>query len=200
MVSHYLVSGIQLFGLVVGTFGVFYLSQGLFGRVGNQLLRRLLSAIPMALFFALWGLSVASLLSRYIAAAEQAPWLLAILGGLLGFLIGYSTVGDKDYLQRGLLSFTSRELAWQAIAVVGAVILLSVMGLGDIPADWAGRTLVAVLTYAGILVFDVVLRAAARLVNLSDKQLQLSGLVLTLLGIATQFISPILDLFSIPVH
>jgi hypothetical protein len=36
--------------------------------------------------------------------------------------------------------------------------------------------------------------------SMNDHQLQITGLILTLLGIATQFVPPVLDLLNIPIR
>jgi hypothetical protein len=50
VVGRYVVDAILIGGLIVGTLGVFFLSNGLFGHVGNRILRWLLIMVPILVF------------------------------------------------------------------------------------------------------------------------------------------------------
>src|SRR5690242_944601 len=50
VVSHYVVSGLTLLGVVVGMIGALYMSQGLLGKIANVVLRRLTVSLPYGTF------------------------------------------------------------------------------------------------------------------------------------------------------
>jgi hypothetical protein len=59
VVNRYLVDGIVIGGLVVGTLGVFYLSNALFGTTGKGILRWLFLEIGFAIYFAVTNVYLA---------------------------------------------------------------------------------------------------------------------------------------------
>jgi len=207
------VDAVLIGGLIVGTLGVFFLSNGLFGHVGNRILRWLLIMAPIIAYYAVsTGLGL---------TGRHTDTSLPYIGFLIGFLTNpllliAFTVFVVIMMSRRIyksmqtpsppaLKITKAGRIFGIIAVCAGLVEAPLIGIFVYHMGFL-ETLpitigVTVIFVVSIYVLQYLLGAAVFFAgNLTDHQLQLTGLILTLLGIATQLIPPILDLLNIPIR
>lgn len=195
-VSHYLVSGIQVAGLVVGLFGLFYLSLGLFGKTGTSLLLALLPAGAGGIAFGFIGAEIPLAGAGVSLLGGGNPLVFGLLFAVLGFIVmyGQALVAQRsDGLNRRRYSQISL-VAFIVIAVLSIVdTLLRPVAGEDVPA-LALRMVPGVAGGAIGIAMTWLLYATPRL---SERRLQSIGFVASTLAALTQFIPPVLDLLNI---
>lgn len=205
VVSRYVVDAIVIAGLMAGTAGVFCLASGLFGVIGNGVLRFVLAAIPTALWFG-W---LADLLSELAPFGIHVPGVISwLLGGVLGIvLIRFSAHLGDDLHWSELSPF--QDTGWLVLPALASLLA----GIEAASKSSIGTALLVALAVFLIYVSFILVAfgifvvltgllfiVQSRALYLSSRQMQYLGLVLTLFGVATQFMSPILDLLNIPVR
>lgn len=185
MVSRYEVGEIVIAGLAVGLVGTIYLAYGLFNKPIDDL-RRLL--IVMA-----FGLLATLITPTLYQFGPQLPlgrftWLVF---GVIGVLGGTIVAGDSpEHLRRQIISSIA-SLVSLLICDIGFAYYVYVLHK---------EMLASVLYWAGIFIgVLILLRVAAISTVISERWLQIVGFVLTVLGIATQFLPPVLDVLGIKV-
>jgi len=138
----------------------------------------------------------------------------AVSGAVLGFIFGFSAsmiaqklvgeISSDRVAIEGFKELATEMRGFPAIILLGVIvtilfsILLSTFGLSYLtgtPVLAAFVDTIVVFVGLGLLISLAPLFARG-----SQRQLQLIGLGLTLLGIATQFIPPTLDLLNIPIR
>ncbi len=189
-VNHYLVSGIQVVGLIVGLIGFFYLSLSLFGATGVNFIRPLLPAAASA---TLGGLAFGFAVPR----AGNVGVAIAILF-IVGYGLGYlSQPGRTRPLDLGIIV---RFVLASVIGNVVASALEQVAKTGLTPQTTASlvNTAVFSISVLGVTIAAVAPIAAIR--YLSTTRLQYVGFTASVLAILTQFIPPVLDLLNIPIR
>jgi len=212
MISRYLVDGFVIGGLAVGTAGIFYMAQGLFGPRGNAVLQGLLVAVLYALML---GFAQGINFSALSTAAFHIGNLSAesfgrIFGAVFGFVVGYTesvsykryrekatALGGKDGTRGNGRSERESWLQWQVI-VAAVIVSLSTAPLF---AAFGGMPLLPLIVFPLTIgaIFISLFAAAYWASGLTDRQLQFIGLGLTLLGVATQAIQPVCDLLGVKI-
>jgi hypothetical protein len=184
-VSHYLVSGIQVAGLVIGLLGFFYLSLSLFGRTRMNFFLPLLPAAASAL-----GASV--LIA--IASPASAPWRV-IFAAAIGFAGAYALAFIVQRQESASPGATRSRLpgALEVIILVLTGALVTTIG---VPARQNILTLGVIGLGLGVLLGILSLLPPL----LSARRLQYVGFMASVLAVLTQFIPPVLDLFNIPIR
>jgi hypothetical protein len=133
----------------------------------------------------------------------------AIIGLVYGAIVTFNAWAVKQDVAKlpNLRALIIVTIASYAIVVVLSPIANIVHGhlvasaSSDSKAYWviAGLLLGALALITAALTLVTILRLGAAARTLSDRQLQITGLILTLVGIATQFISPVLDLLNVKI-
>jgi len=205
MVSRYLVDGILIGGLIVGVLGVFYLSNGLFSDRGNGALRGAFAGVTVLVIMAaafgsgFWllapiqGPTLASTLPQQLQDILNGPVLVLIIV-FSGTSMTISLLDAFYFGARGR-TIIGRRMGIIVIALtVPALCLLAVSVIFTFPAlAMVGFAVTCALGFWYIQV------APSRISKWSPRQMQIIGLILTLIGIATQFIPPLLDLLGIKI-
>jgi hypothetical protein len=210
VVSHYFVDVILICGLVVGTFGVFYFSNGLFGRVGNLVLKWLLIVSPV------WVYMVAFAIVALVSAPSFGKQVdLPVLGFLypaaailltfyLGIMFSRAVFQRLQYPKAPTWRMPKKH--WSDVATLVGLFLGFVLAnvlIGHLNLVYAiilSLGTAIVVEFASDALSVVIAITVFRASNMNDRQVQLIGLALTLLGIATQFVQPMLDLLGIPIR
>jgi hypothetical protein len=199
-ISQHMVSWIQIGGLIASLYGFFYLSMGLFGAGGIAAFRPLLpasaSAIAVVALNALWP-------------TPLATTTLDLAGAALGMgLIAYGfSFEEQPRRASGASSAVTRTRRIPAsvlgfiagsIVLVGTVLLQSASTSGT-PRP---RTTTALVGLAVVLALTMAFLAiSARAPRyLSEQRLQVLGFMLSVLGIASGFLPPLLDVLAVPVR
>jgi hypothetical protein len=220
MVGHQVTDALAIVGLMATLFGTVCLSWGIFEKSWN-LPRALLTALAMATVTAV----LTAMLPAYYhpgnlrvlhvvvpgIVLSWVGWFLVFLFDVYAFYA--STPTDDEYPQRVPLrkllnhspqafakAWGLRGIRWfvcLAVLLVGADVVLTLLlhaNTSYVLLHLASLGLVAVTGLAeGILLPWVLL-------SLSRRNLQVAGFVLTLVGILTQFIQPVLDYLNVNVH
>lgn len=181
MVSRYVVDLAQIAGLIVGTMGIFYLSQGLFGQVGTQVLQRTLVACLFAGLFASFlallqftdGLMFAHL-GQTSANNLYNDHLLVPVGMVAGFFAGYILSAPRK--RRTL---RSNKIAGYLFVIQG--VMFGSLGVWEyfrlqLPLIYLLSSLLLALVFCA---FGLVFRAYPRFAFLTGRRLQIIGLTLT---------------------
>ncbi len=195
MVSRYVVDGIVIGGLVVGTMGVFYLANDLIGRIGNKVLRLLFTILSVG---ALGVLLILLHLSGVLPTPRGTAFGDTFLGvpNIVWYVLAY-IVAICSLIAAGP---KMRKLAQSRVFLgVSGLSLLGGIVWGAL-SDYYSSMLqaAAALGLSGLflgLLYIIGIYGA----SLSDRRLQIFGLILTLIGIASQFVSPVLDALNIKV-
>lgn len=188
MVSHYWIDGIQVVGLIVGLYGLFFLSISVLGKESAPYLAALLSATAGAL-------AGGVLLAPFQVAR---PLYLAYVVGYSGFGYGVGLIASP-YARAGTraLEIGGWVILLALLTMVGVMLGAQVTGTYHYPS-FKGLTLVAfiggsllylVLSIGGMLYFG----------SASVTRLQRLGLALSAVALLTQFIPPVLGMFGIKV-
>lgn len=205
MVSRYLVDGIVIAGLLAGTLGVFYLSMGFFGKHRVSYLRPLLPAVTLP------GLLMLLVISHPTLEHTRTRCLLTLCAPVSApatrqsQVAGLVVIGLSTYLLAYTLQFLRPDVAgshfrvveilWAVVIVIGGLtsftFVLFLFGNSFVAA------IVGATYFAGLYVALAALVLGS--IRLSEEQLKVIGLILTFVGIATQFLPPILDLLNISV-
>ncbi len=190
MVSRYAVDVFMIGGLIIGTLGVLYLAEGLFGQRGHALFHRLLVALGWAVFSSATYYALGVLNPK-----TQSPLSSIIFGAAIGGLgIGF---GLTDFYQLNWHKFRKGDISGRLVYAGGALVPVILMLSNVFVAHESIFFASLVAGYSAVLL--LIGPAFDLLSGFSGRQLQVVGLILTLLGIATQFIPPILDLLNIKV-
>jgi hypothetical protein len=199
--SQHTVSWIQICGLIASLYGFFYLSMGLFGAGGIAAFRPLLpasaSAIAVVALNALWP-------------TPLATTTLDLVGAALGMgIIAYGFAFDEQPRRASGASSASatpkRHVPASALGfIAGSIVLVGTGLLQSANASvaprprtttvWVGLALAVALTMA----FLAISARAPR--YLSEQRLQVLGFMLSVLGIASGFLPPLLDVLAVPVR
>ena len=184
-VNHYVVSWIQVLGLVVGLLGFFYVSVGLFGKAGKSLLRPLLPALALAIVGAVGPLVVS------IPGQGRDPvtvLVTALVCFAAGYFMGY--FGQKPQRDARMEVFRLASFGFVVVAIMAVVVLLE----WQVPSE-----VVALAVF--IAVFVVVVWVTLELpAHLTERHVIQIGIVATVLAFLTQFIPPLLDLLNISIR
>jgi hypothetical protein len=198
MVSRYWVDGVVIAGLVGGALGVTYLSMGLFGKHGVRFLRPLLAAC----FFA-----TGAAIYFHANPTRDIPWPLIAIGAFVGgYLLTLSVSLLADLRGEAAVSKVSLQtVVWSVITIgVGILTILAVQVLSLLKLIAPSGVLTAIvnlsifLCFAGATYFNISVWVVF-FASLSEAKLRVYGLILTFVGIATQFLPPVLDLLNISV-
>jgi hypothetical protein len=210
VVSHYVVSSIQVAGLVVGLLGFFYLSLTLFGRTGFNLFRPLLPASAVAIAVSFMTLNI-------ITSAEI--WKAAAIG-VIGFVAAYWLACGAQFEKRKPevvrtgppLSHSHEGIDQEhhSSNLRPAYSNVSILVLRVLPLALSAAFVILVASSGStsggqlillVAIVEMFLYWPAELVPmLSQRRLQYVGFTLSILAILTQFIPPVLDLLNIPVR
>jgi hypothetical protein len=197
VVSRYLLDVVNIVGLAIGALGVFYLSNGLFGATGYRILRGVLTVFLFIAVTVLVIVLIDVFFPDYQSSSHPASsgdvrfQLLIVMVAFLGLAIAAfraGTHGEEVVPQRLRKTF----LRWglPALCVIaGGTILVSHASVVSAVAD-----VIIAFAYLTFLMFG--LTPAHKY---QDRQLQIIGLILTLIGIATQFVLPVLDLLGVKI-
>jgi hypothetical protein len=196
VVNHYVVSWIQVIGLVVGLLGFFYASVGLFGKAGSRFLRPLLPALALAILGAVGPLLVS------IPGQGRDP-VTVLLTTLVYFAAGYF-MAYFSQKPRPFVAFGNQALQANArrevvrLASFGIVVIAVVVVV--VLVEWQAPT--SDLSFAGfVAMFAVLIWATVELpMRLNERAIIAIGVVTTVLAVLTQFIPPVLDLLNIPIR
>lgn len=197
MVSRHVVDVIVIGGLILGTLGVLYLSYGLLGNMVHHALRRAVAAIVLTAVIA----SLSIYATIYLQASRPRgpagppwPWWLILLLSVLvvATLLTFYYMTTKEFapVAKRLTSFPFTVTLVIECLVGGGILSLV------FPHD---RLFFLVVGIVAAVTYVVVFRILAATPDLSDPQLQIIGLIFTLLGITTQFVPPVLDLLGIKI-
>jgi hypothetical protein len=195
MVSQYLVSWIQVAGLIVGLLGLFYLSLGVFGKTGTSFLRPLLPATANGLSFGLLEWVAAQITPKIFSGFEAL--LIGIGFAGVGYYLALLIQTPSDWFrkQARIVAFGMGGVALLIGLANLAVAVSGYLGVG-IPVRDAPMILVlAVLTLTNAASYAFVLIVP----RLSERRLQTVGFGASVLAILTQFIPPVLDILNIHV-
>lgn len=185
MVSRYVVDGIQVAGLVIGTVGVQRLASGTLDeeRLG---LRQLLGAALAGLLGAVYALGSPS--SAEFADTVRVAWV--VIFAAMGFYVGYTFTGRNRHVLYVIVP----------VAVVSLIEALRYTA-GVVPNDLVRTVLqvpIVYLLWGGFVWLSAVFNFP-RAKPLTSRRRQLIGLILTLVGFAAQLVPPVLDLLGIKI-
>lgn len=199
-VSHTVVSWIQVLGLIVGLYGFFFVSIGMFGDTSARWFAALLPALASGLGALLYTLQT---------SASWVTWLATAFSFAYGYWIGLPpkhpiprTILNKSKLYRFLTMSKNVTIIW-AVGVAASGLLLA--GILFIVRHTAGKSLTQHESFEAIAFGGAVLILVAFVSEywlprvLQPRILSLLGFTLSVLAILTQFIPPVLDLLNIPV-
>ncbi len=184
-VSHYLVSWIQVSGLIVGLYGFFFLTIPIFGDGTIRWFRALLPAAAVGLGY-------------LVALAQPGRQLLP------SWLLWVSVVGAATAAYSASSQKTVRRY-WFAFgwAIVGLVLVLDGIFIVSLLAHQSGTDTIpnilsvnigGLLAGCGYLLIVLLPRI------LGEKGLLKLGVLLSGLAILTQFLPPVLDLLNISIR
>lgn len=181
VVSHYVMSWIQVIGLLIGLMGVFYLSLPVFPDSALKYLRPLLPATALAILGAIGPFMFSIPGQGHDPASVVSTMVVSFLGG---YFISYQS---HDGNRR-----TSGVVVFALFALVAMVVLTAVVG----------GSLVAALPS---VLFDLIvvlcfLAAILLPAHLTKDRVQYIGIVATILAVLTQFVPPVLDLLNISIR
>lgn len=211
MVSRYAVDVVLIAGLVVGTMGVLYLTQGLFGQRGNRVLRWLFAALILSMFWAfVWVMGDWAgnpyKASTFFGLPEAAAVAIVAPLATIWFVAIYAPI---YYVAKPLVSSQRVEASVKQIKqilpwaipigfVIGATFeLVETTYVKHQSLEQAVIRSLSLGISLGAFVAVVYVCVAIIATRPKERQQQIIGLILTLLGIATQFIPPVLDLLNI---
>jgi hypothetical protein len=201
IISQHTVSWVQICGLIASLYGFFYLSMALFGAGGIAAFRPLLpasaSAIAVLALNALWP-------------TPLATTTLDLVGAALGMgIIAYGFAFEEQprrapdassaaVTRRRRIPATVLGFIAGSIILVGTVLLQS----ANTAMEPRPRTTTALVGLAVAVALTMVLLAiSARAPRyLSEQRLQVLGFMLSVLGIASGFLPPLLDVLAVPVR
>lgn len=203
VVSQYWVLGIQVSGLVLGLMGAFYLSVGLFGKMGSDIFTPLLPATAAALgggigFWFLWFASLPA--PQRVPLFLEANTALAVLFAMVLFIVEYALVLVMRYYLRRQRDYPNLTDALPLRIIVIAVpvyfLFFALSNLHTYPS------IVNAVTHAGLEVTSAVALCIppAAIPLLSERRLQVIGFGTIVVALLTQFIPPVLDLLNIPIR
>lgn len=223
MVSRYLVDGVVIAGLFAGALGVFLLapgfglSLGVFGRYGRLLAPLVPSSVVIIVCVTLgqlWTIALGGICTFGPCPAAPAgypidfggyAWL--VIGVVFLALVYVVAFNAALYFFSALIVFGSgssfevyRVVRWLVI-LMAAVSLVAVPVYALLSHDQISLGVVLIPAYLVFLVLvDVTLLTPFLASRDSDVRVKVTGLILTLAGIATQFVPPVLDRLNIPVR
>jgi hypothetical protein len=198
MVSKYVVDAALIVGLVIALVGTFFLSYGLFGDSWNRP-RQILVGLAYGVYFGI-GFNTWYLIGLALTGGDRfgfSPARLAI-EMLLGFFCGYF-IGGQRHMANSLRRLIKRPIFLLSFPVVFTIFVVVFVYTFHYFVYffyfyWPETTEVAIIgLYGGLALVYVFILVP----NLSPRQLQIVGFVPTVLGIATQFLPPILNLLNI---
>jgi hypothetical protein len=190
VVSHYVVSGIQVIGGLVGMVGIVYLGQGFLSNSMNDALRR--SLVGLAFVF-LWLL----IILPNLLSPRPLPLFIAIALLTAMFIFGATHTTEDE-----ILAFERLVRVPMFIAAAFFALLLLFFPSSNVPwylhlilaAGFLATFAVMIGIYVGLTWF------ARRAVRLTSRQLQLVGFLFTLVAVLPQLLPSVLDLVNIPVR
>ncbi len=192
-ISQHLVSWILIVGLILGLYGFFFLSTGIFGSKSIPWFRMLLPATGMALGAFLFG---SYLDLGTVFDILPVPVLFSVVTFVLVYFLGrYMPTESESEARR-----TLRQIVGFAVfnTIVGIVVIaISVaayqMGSATIEDLWLGiRGGIGWSLYFWMALPIFLPRM------LSEQRLVKVGFLLSAIAILTQFIPPVLDVLNIP--
>jgi len=182
VVSHYVVSWIQVIGVAVGLLGFFYVSIGLFGKAAPSLLRPLLPALALAIVGTVGPLVV------QVPGQGRDP-VTTIVTAIVCFGAGYFM---------GYYSQSPQPANKNKAKSVGRFIIPVLLGIQVVTFLLPGTAVS--LTIFSIVLSAAVLAALYLPALLTERTMITIGSVATVLAFLTQFIPPMLDLLNIPIR
>jgi hypothetical protein len=180
VVSHYVVSWIQVVGLLIGLMGLFYLSLPVFRDSALKYLRPALPAMVLAILSAVGPFMVTIPGQGHDPATVISTMVVCFLGG---YFIGYHSQGEGR-----------RGYAVGGFAVLVLIIFVGVTALAGGSLSAALPSFVYDVLAALCFVGAVILPA-----RLTKDHVQYIGVIVSVLAVLTQFIPPVLDLLNIPI-
>jgi uncharacterized BrkB/YihY/UPF0761 family membrane protein len=199
-VSHYVVSGIQVAGLILGLYGFFFLSITTFGENSTRWIRSILPA------------SAATLGVYVVGAAfpRFENWLFgsyALIVGIITYFVSAqitaeneATLTIRERLARKLFRQAAVGILVTLLIGVGVGFGIGLIVLGPIAVTRPHDLLGLLLFVGSLIVVPLILLGALSLPRiLTPDRLEMLGFLLTLLAILTQFIPPVLDLLNITI-
>lgn len=197
-VSHYLVSWIQVGGLIVGLYGFFFLSLGIFGDKSIPWFRALLPAAGMGLgsFVAI----EATVVGRHTSLFPAVPWIAGLLVFGEAYGIGVLVVRKSHSATNRVRA--GRMLRLARIVTIVCISLATVFGcIYFVGGTNSGTAVYVVIFSAGLILLvwaEVLVFAIPQIAQ--EALLAKLGFILSALAILTQFLPPVLDLLNIPIR
>jgi hypothetical protein len=197
MVSQYVVDGLLVGGLFIGVLGPPYFARGVYTITGKQLLRRTLVVAPTLVVVAVF---LSALLGRQ-ASILTLPFPLRMdTGSGIGLGTGFvlmAAFANERRLDTVLAPQGVKLLVFQCTFMSAYAVVLSLL---DIVLSVESSPWEALYVAVAMLALFVLLASLQRSLSaLPSRLLVVLGLILTLLGIAAQFVWPVLNLFGIKV-
>lgn len=205
VISQHTVSWVQICGLIASLYGFFYLSMALFGASGIAAFRPLLpasaSAIAVLALNALWPTPLATTTLDLVGAALG----MGIIAYGFAFEEQPRRASDASSDASSVAVTRRRRIPAAALGfIAGSIILVGTVFLQSANTAAAPRppttTALVGLAVAVALTMALLAISARAPRYLSEQRLQVLGFMLSVLGIASGFLPPLLDVLAVPVR
>lgn len=203
-VSHLVVSWIQVGGLAISLYGLFYLSLGLFPRTGISLFRPLLPAGGAGILGYVFGAVREHFPKEVIFILPFSAYVFGLISFVIGYLVAFQAQFLKEETSNRIQIVLRASLTGVGAIIticVATAVALSVQFVGD-----AATTAIADITINSIQLLLVLLFVIGLSIpifltpGLTEKRLQMTGFAFSVLGIFTGFLPAILDVANIAVR
>lgn len=184
--SENIVNSILIIGLIVGTLGVLCLAYGFLGKTGQQGFRGLLLIVGVSALFAL----VLVELALFAGRDSDVPKVLvgsAIYGVFFTGALGRDTEATESWWG---------DFGGVVLGAVSVGVLASVVGIVYRSAMWEN-----IVRAGGFIAVAVLVVCTLRmiLIRRPERHLRIIGILLTLLGIASQVMALTLDILNVKI-